>query len=140
MGLETLRARSLAVLASLVLAGCAVTQGGRVPRLATASDRDGFKLLRPRATVEVCRGSIAAGLGAAAVGTGDADLLDEAFRRALALDPEADALLEASMRWRWRTVLVYGWHCLSLRGDLVRTIPTVLVPMSGDHAHHGHGE
>jgi hypothetical protein len=123
------------VLGALVLAGCAAAQGGRVPRLATTSDRDGFKLLRPQATVEVCRGSFGAAFGVA-----DAGILDEAFRRALTLDPEADALVDVSLRWRWRSILVYGWQCVSLRGDVVRTISTVLVPMPADHAHHDHGE
>jgi len=91
-------------------------------------------MLRPGATARVCSGSIGAGLG-----LGAGDLLGTCVRRLLAQDPEGDAIVNAEVEWAWRSVVLYGWHCVRIRGDLVRAAPAVVLPMPGGHeGHQGH--
>jgi len=92
---------------------------------------EGFKLLRPEARVRVCEGSLIA-----AFGMGGSDLLERAVRELLGSDAEADAVIECQVEWTWHSIGFYGWHCVTLRGDLVRTASTMLLPMPSSH--HGH--
>lgn len=62
-------------------------------------------------------------------------LLERALRDMLALDEEANAVLNVRLTWESRSFGLYAWYCLYLEGDLVRTIPTIFVPMSGGHGH-----
>jgi hypothetical protein len=111
--------------------GCVVSRG-ELPKVSMISPTDGFKLLRPAATVRVCDGSFRAALGMDA-----GDLLGIGLRRLLALDVEADAIVNGHVEWSWTSIGVYGWHCVTIEGDVVRAAPTVLLPMPGGH-HEGH--
>lgn len=120
-------ARALA--GAVMLAGCAA-QEGHLPRVSAVAEADGFKMLRPGASARACRGVFFGRRG------GDGPLLGEAFARVLALDREADSLMNVSLRWRRTSLGLYTWACVEISGDLVRMVPTVLVPMGGEHEGH----
>lgn len=125
----------LLVLALVAAIGCrgAVT----VPRLTPVGSLDGFKMLKPAARARECRpGAIWESRGAA-----EEELATRALQRLLALDDEADAVLDARLEWTWWTIGVYGRRCVTLTGDVVRSVRTVVLPMPGHESGHGaHGE
>ena len=128
---EGRRAIARALLAaSMSLAGCALARG-RLPAIAKTSPEDGFKMLQPHAVVRRCRGSVAAGFGRP-----DPELLGDTVRDALARDEEANGIRNVTVQWTWRSFGLYGWHCIEIEGDLVRSTSTVLVPMVGEHGGH----
>ena len=116
----------------LLVAAC-TTSVGTFPRIGLLSPADGHKMLRPNESVTECR----AEGPAATAGDGIDDLAQEALRRLLALDDEANAVINARVESTWWSIGVYGRRCVTLRGDLVRSTTTVLLPMPGGHAGHG---
>jgi hypothetical protein len=132
------RERALAFAAAVVLwsAGCG---GGvvHVPRLAAPDPNAGHKMLQPQATVTECLTETPW----ARPGPAGDDLLQRAVARLLAADAEADAIVDARLEWTGWSVGVYGRRCVTLTGDVVRSIRTVVLPMpvhGGSHSAHGH--
>src|SRR5262245_61066086 len=129
------RSRRLQRMLAVVLAVTAVACGGslgRVPRATATAETEGFKMLRPQLQARRCEGAF--------VGSdGNRDLVGECIRELLASDHEADAVMNAEVEWRSFSIGVYRWQCAILRGDVVRSVRTVMLPMPGGHgAHHGH--
>lgn len=106
-----------------------------LPRVTSIDPGEGFKMLRPGAKTTDCR--------ARAIWI-DAPVSEDEATRALGVllgsDPEADAVLNARLEWTSWTLGVYGKRCVTLTGDVVRSIRTVTLPMPASHgAHTGHG-
>jgi uncharacterized membrane protein len=120
------------IVSGALLAAC-TSSLGTFPRVALLSPLDGHKMLRPNEAVTECR---AEGPAAPTVDGVD-DLAQEALRRLLALDDEANAVINARVESTWWSIGVYGRRCVTLRGDLVRSTSTVLLPMPGVHGEHG---
>lgn len=120
-----------AIAAAMTLAAC-TTSLGTLPRVGPTLHTQGHKMLKPNAAVTECT---ATGMGTPAGGV--EDLLQEALRELLALDDEADGVMNARVQSTWWSVGVYGRRCVTLTGDLVRSTTTILLPMSGGHAEHG---
>jgi hypothetical protein len=116
--------RLAAFAAATALAGCS-TSLGSVGALVPDAGGVGSKLLRPGVSGRSCRASIA-GLPLAA---GEPDLR-EAVAQVLALDAEANALANAEVRWDRLVTGVYNRRCVEVRGDLVRTVSTLTIPMT----------
>ena len=114
------------------LAGCAADVG-RVPFVANDVDVVGTKLLRPGATGRSCRTTV---LGMR-VGH-DAGTIDEAMGRLLALDGEGNVVSDVAVREERVVTGLVNRRCISVRGDLGRTVSTLVVPMPGDHHGHDH--
>jgi hypothetical protein len=122
--MPALRAGLLAGVCALV-PGC-VSTVGPIPRVTAVAETDGFKMLRPGARATVC---------AAAGPAGRSDATGKAIAALVALDPEAESVLDAVIEVRpslWR-----GQECVTVQGDVVRSTRTVLLPMPGDHGDHG---
>jgi hypothetical protein len=104
---------------------------GTIPRVAPTDPTQGFKMLQPGASATACRSGGA--------GTEDADLIGRALRTLLARDREATEVVNARAESTGWSIGVYGRQCVTLTGDVVRTTPTVLLPMEhGGHVHDGH--
>jgi hypothetical protein len=105
-------------------------------RLAPTDPAQGFKMLRPQATATECRLEAPWRPG----GSSTDDLVDRALTALLRSDAEADAVVNTRLEWTSWTVGVYGRRCVTLTGDVVRSIRTVLLPMPGhDAGHEAHG-
>ncbi len=92
----------------------------------------GTKLLRPGVAVRTCRRTI---LGVPVDAASPS--LTSALEAALATDSEANVVDNATVTWSHTNAVVYGRECVELRGDVARTVSTVVLPAgSGDHGHH----
>jgi hypothetical protein len=120
----------VAGLAVLGLAGCTTTLG-TLPRVTLLAPTDGFKMLKPKASVTQCRSE---GLMVGPQG----DMIDPAVRTLLARDDEGDALLNVVVESRAWSVGVYGRRCVRVTGDVVRSVRSVLLPMPESHRGHHH--
>jgi hypothetical protein len=117
--------------AALVLSACS-TSLGPVGVLGVSSDALGIKLLRPGVAGRSCRSSVL-GLPLRA---GHPEM-QEALGEILALDREGNVVIDAEVSEERFATGIYNRHCLRVRGDLGRTIPTVTLPAPpGHHAHH----
>jgi hypothetical protein len=68
----------------------------------------------------------------------DVDLIAGAFQQLLERDAEADGVINVkvdSISW---SVGIYARRCVTLRGDVVRSIRAVVLPMPAAHMH-SHG-
>jgi hypothetical protein len=117
------------MVAALTL-GCGMS--ATLPRVTRVDPLAGFKMLKPGATVRECRG----GPVWTRSDPSEQDLGLVALRRLLETDDEADAVVNARLEWTSWSVGVYGRRCVTLTGDLVRSIRTVRLPMPGDHGDH----
>ena len=122
--------RELALLlVAAVVSGCTSSLGTAGVLLPDA-DAVGVKLLRPGVSGRSCRASIVG------IPLDDGSpSLGEAMARVLALDAEGDALTNADVRWERVVTGLYNRRCVEVRGNLVRTISTVTIPMVGHGAH-----
>jgi hypothetical protein len=114
--------------ALVALGGCTASLG-TVGVVTPSADEVGLKLLRPHVAGRSCRSSV---LGLP-LQPGDPEL-HEAFATILALDPEGNVIANAEVRWRRLVTGVYNQRCVEVRGDLARTVSTLVVPMPS-HAH-----
>jgi len=119
--------RLTAVAVILALAGCSMSLGS-VGVVAPEASSVGLKMLRPAVSGRSCRSSIA-GLPLAA---GEPELR-EAVAQILALDPEGNALGNAEVRSQRLVTGLYNRRCVEVRGDLVRIVPSVTLPMPSHH-------
>jgi len=119
----------VAPVAALALAGCSASLGSAGVLLPDA-DAVGVKLLRPGVSAQSCRVSIVG----IPLDAGDPSL-QEATARMLALDAEANALTDADVRWEHVVTGLYNRRCIEVRGNLVRTISSVTIPMVGHGPH-----
>jgi len=123
-----MRRRAAAALL-LLGTGCA-TSVGSVGFIGQSADALDVKMLRPGARARACRASVFG------VALGSAEpALHDAVGQLLALDSEGDLLTNVEITTRTLTTGVYNRRCVELRGDLVRRIPSITIPMSG-HAGH----
>ena len=83
-------------------------------------------MLRPGAVAEACATTFPWESGP--------DLAAEALRGLLQLDDEGAAVLDADATWTWRSFGVLERRCVTIRGDVVRPAPTILLPMHHVHA------
>jgi hypothetical protein len=121
--------RLVTLVAGLALAGCGASLGTAGVLLPDA-DGVGVKLLHPGVSGRSCRASIVG------IPLADGDpSLREATARVLALDAEGNALTDAEVRWEHLVTGLYNRRCIEVRGNLVRTISSVTIPMGG-HAPH----
>lgn len=132
-GLEHRRTRhgwSTVITVATVITCCACGGTlGHVPRITPVAATDGFKMLWPQQEVRRCEGSFP--------GTAERrDLIREGVDALLARDPEADAVVNTEVQWESFCIGIYTWRCVVLRGDLVRSVRTVLLPMPGEHGGH----
>ena len=122
-----------AALVALLLGGCSLGRG-TVPVAALSEDVGfGTKMLRPKASARACGATFGPFARA-----GRQDLLDRAMRELLAVDEEADVLLDLDVRWRGVDLLLVQIGCLRVRGDVARMTSSVRLPMLGGHEHHAH--
>jgi len=121
----------LALTAIGILLGACGTETVTTGILGPGASGVGVKMLRPAAVGRVCRASL---LGF--VQTSKNPLLAEALEQILALDPEGDAVANARVRWDHVTTGVYNRHCVEVRGDLVRVVPTMVLGGPAGHADH----
>jgi hypothetical protein len=120
----------VAGLAVLGLTGCTTTVG-TLPRVTLLAPTDGFKMLKPKASVTQCRSEWLK------VGS-EGDLIDSAVRALLARDDEGDALLDVVVESNGWSVGVYGRRCVTVTADVVRSVRAVLLPMPESHRGHHH--
>ncbi len=120
----------LVAIASLGLGGC-TTPLGRLPLVTPEAAAPATKLLRPGAEGRSCRSRV---LGIP-TGVDGAPSLDEALAQILALDAEGNAIAGVEVRSDDVVTGIYDRRCVVVRGDLVRTIGTITLPMSGGHHH-----
>jgi len=120
-------ARRWALAAAIVLAGCTVPLG-RVALVTPESAMPATKLLRPGVEGRSCRRRV---FGIATDG-GDPSV-DDALARILALDAEGNGVANVDVRVEELLTGVYDRRCVVVRGDLVRTIGTITLPMPGHH-------
>lgn len=111
-------------------AGC-TTPLGSVNVLQPKFDTFGVKLLAPSLTGRSCRTSI---LGLP-LRPGDPDV-QEAVAQILAHDAEGDVITDARLSSERILVGFYNRRCVSVAGNLGRTIRVLTVPMPPSH--HGH--
>lgn len=123
--------RFTSLLAAVLCAGCSSSLG-TVGILGRSSEPVGVKMIRPAGTGRACRTSWLGLLGERGEPT-----LDEATRAIYALDAEGDALTEATVRRTAIVTGIYNRRCLEVEANLVRVIPTVVIPTSPGH-HGGH--
>jgi len=127
-----MRRSLLLVTLGAALAGC--TSGlGHVPLLPRDGTAPATKLLRPDVEGRSCRRSVF-GL---AVGPDGEPSISEAIEQILALDAEGDAVANAEVRWERVVTGLHNRRCVVVRGDLVRIISTMTLPVPGGH-HHPH--
>ncbi len=103
---------------------------GVIPRATLLAPTDGFKMIAPGASVTRCRPD---GLLAART---DGDLVGDAVRDLLARDPEADAVVRASVETAGWSIGLYGRQCVTIKGDVVRSVRAILLPMPESHREH----
>jgi hypothetical protein len=119
--------RRWALLAAIALGGCTVPLG-RVALVTPGSAAPATKLLRPGAEGRSCRSRV---LGI--VTRGGEPSLDDALAQILALDAEGNGVADVEVRVEELLTGVYDRRCVVVRGDLVRTIGTITLPMPGHH-------
>jgi hypothetical protein len=117
----------------LVASGGCGFAGGRLPIVPFGSEEPGFKMLAPGAEARAC-GGILWPYGARA----DGGLLERAVEGLMVPYAEADTVRDLRVSWRGVDLLVAQIGCVSVRGDVGREIPTVKLPMLGEHAEHMH--
>lgn len=122
-----MRTGTLAALTAVLASGC-TTSLGRVPFV--AADTTATKLLRPGVEARSCRASVFG----VATASGEPSA-GEAVAQLTALDEEANGLADAELRTERVTTGVYNRRCVVVRGDLVRTISSVTLPMPEGHRH-----
>jgi hypothetical protein len=94
----------------------------------------GVKLLRPGVVSRSCRRTLF-GIPMDQA----APSFDAALAAALAVDPEANVVDNATVTWTWRNALLYDRQCVELRGDVARMVPTLVLPGGAGHeGHRGH--
>ena len=121
------------LVAMIVACGCQ-TAVGVAPRVGLEDVRGGRKMLKPRASVTVCRSRC---FGQAV--PRDSDLMTEAIARMLRGDEEATLVVDATIESKSWTTGVFGRECVTVTGDVVRETGTVFLPLvGGTGAHHGH--
>jgi hypothetical protein len=100
-----------------------------LPGLLVADGRSGYKMLKPNGVVTRCGRS---------GWTNDHEpaLTQAAFQQLLSGDEEANALSNATLQWTGWSVGFYGKQCVTLRGDVVRSATTILLPMGEGHGGH----
>jgi hypothetical protein len=89
-------------------------------------------MLKPDAATEVCRST-----GVLAGRAAEADLAGAALTRLMGLDAEANAVVNARLESSVWSIGLYGRECVTLRGDVVRSVTTLLLPMPEGHPSHG---
>jgi hypothetical protein len=115
------------------VAGCA-TSLGSFGVVQPDADAVGLKLLRPGVVGRSCRASV---LGIP-LRAGAPDVR-EALAAILALDAEGNVVANAEVRSERLLTGVYNRRCVELRGDLARTVSTIVVPAPPGHeGHAGH--
>jgi hypothetical protein len=114
----------------VVLSGCAVSLG-TIGLVSLDPESIGLKLLRPGATGRSCRASI---LGVP-LRAGDPEVR-EAVAGILALDGEGNVVVNAQIQWRPLLTGIYNRRCVEVRGDLARTVSSVILPAPPGHQHH----
>ena len=125
--------RGLSILGLSVTLGCGAST--TLPRVTLVAPADGFKMLKLGATTTECRGVALWSPRSSA----EEDLGMVALRHLLELDDEADAVVNASFEWASWSIGVYARRCVTLTGDVVRSVRTVRLPMPGGHGDHsGH--
>jgi hypothetical protein len=117
------------LLVGVAVCGCG-TSLGTAGVLLPDPDAVGVKLLHPGVGGRSCRSSIVG----IPLGEGNPSL-EEATGRVLALDAEGNALTNADLRWEHLVTGVYNRRCIVVRGNLVRTISSVTIPMGGHGLH-----
>ena len=117
-------------MAMSAVVGCGLG-GGKVPFVAVGSQDPGFKMLAPDAHSRAC-GTVLWPYGRRSGGP----LLQQAMAELVAVNPEADTIRDLQLSWRGIDLLVAQIGCVSVRGDVGRYIPTVQLPMLGEHGHH----
>lgn len=111
------------------MVGC-VRVDGAVPTIAAADPARGTKLLKPNVCATTCES------GWIWDTPESMDLAGRALRQLLALDDEATAVDNARLTATGWSVGLYRRGCMTVAGDLVRSVSTVMLPMPG-HAAHG---
>jgi hypothetical protein len=129
---RTISDRALRALVAIALAagGCSAELG----YLALVTPERGApatKLLRPGVEGRECRSAI---LGMP-TSPSDAPPIDAALAHILSLDAEGNAIANAEVRSESLLTGIYNRRCVVVRGDLVRTIRTVTIPIPGGHQH-----
>ncbi len=112
----------------LAVVACTGTVG-TLPRITLLAPTDGFKMLRPNVSATRCR---AGGLFA----RDDGDLAGAAVKDLLTRDDEGDAVLNVKVESTSWSLGVYGRRCVTVSGDVVRSVRSVVLPMPGSHAEH----
>lgn len=123
---------SLLGLGLLVVAcvGCSES-GAHLPLVSTAVEQAGTKMLRPGAHAAACRSRV---LGVTV--TGDPSPLDRAVQTLLALDPEADSLINVRIEVRTLSLGVVDRVCATVHADVARAVSVVRLPSPGGHEGH----
>jgi len=108
--------------------GCTLPLG-RLALVTSETAAPATKLLRPGAEGRSCRSRL---LGISTGGAGEPSV-DDALAQILALDAEGNAVAAVEVREERLLTGVYNRRCVVVRGDLVRTIGTITLPMPGHH-------
>ena len=117
----------------ILLVACASTSG-TIPRVTAMAPEAAYKLLLPGAVAVACEGEFFPSMAPTS-----ADLVSTATTDLLARDEEADAIVQAKIRWSAWSIGLYGRRCLRMEGDVVRSVRTILLPMGGEqHRLHEH--
>lgn len=120
----------MVALLALVATACSES-AGEFPLISRDAAAAGTKMLRPAARAEACRTRLF-GRDVA----GEPAPLDQAVRALFAMDAEADALANVRITTR-ATALGIGDHtCVTVQGDVVRTISVVRLPAPPGHEGH----
>jgi len=119
------------LLAILVLAGCTRSLG-TLGMVGADPDPTDVKLIRPGVLGRSCRVSW---LGFARDGASPD--VREAIGQIRALDAEGNVVTNVQVVSRDLVTGVYNRRCIEVRGDLARTVTTVVLPAPpGHHGHH----
>jgi hypothetical protein len=123
---------SLGIVLCVCLVAC-TSSTARLPRVTFGISADRFetKMLRPGARTSACRTTL---LGVPVAGSPSP--LESALRALLASDPEADQLSDVEVREQTVASGVVNRTCVTVRANVVRMVPVVLLPMPASH--HGH--
>ena len=112
------------------LAGCTRSLGV-LGVVGPTADGVAVKMLRPGVETRVCQSSV---LGLA---TGrNRPTIDASVAKLLALDPEADVVMNAEVVWETFVSGLFNRRCIVVRGDVARQVPVLRIP--GDASHGGH--
>lgn len=122
----------LVVAASLLGTGCGLGVG-RLPLVSLGAEEPGFKMLAPDAEARAC-GAVVWPYGARAGG----GLFETAVAELIAGNGEADAVRDLHFAWRGIDLLLGEIGCVSVSGDVGRYIPTITLPLVGEHGEHMH--